>query len=163
MSDDVYSLLSDLMALPGRYSPQTLSAAKQHIRETMRGGERDALIQILVTLESLVRNRQSKYGSVAHAGSSRGDVELNEVAAILSDQEFLPSRSSLIELLQVVLKDQAPRVSSKDSREQVIRKAILAFSALEPGKRVLAFRSLRSRFIRARGSSLKDWSDIIRE
>lgn len=163
MSSDVYSLISDILGLAGKYSIGTFHAARAHVEKSLQGPDQKALLRIIQTLELLVEERARIDGVVSRPEAPRGNFELQEVIAILEDPAFIPRKSDLLSFLKKAMGKSALKVSSKDSREAVVRKAINAFVLLPQPDRTQTYKMLRARFIKARGSSLKDWSDIISE
>lgn len=162
-SDDVYALISDILGLAGRYSVENFRAARAHVEKSFQGHDQLALLRIIQTLEVLVDERARANGTVRRPLAPSGDFEFQEVVAILQDPAFMPRKSDLLTFLNKVIGKSALQASPKDSREAVVRKAMNAFPQLSQPTRTRAYRMLHARFIKARGSSLKDWSDIISE
>jgi len=162
-SNDVYALISDILGLAGRYSAESFRAARSHVEKSFQGHDQRALLRIIETLELLVYERARTDKKVGAADASSGDFELQEVVAILQDSAFLPRKSELLTFLNKVMGKSALKASPKDSRDAVVRKAMRAFLQLPEPTRTRAYKMLHARFVRARGSSLKDWSDIISE
>lgn len=162
-SDDVYALISDVFALAGKYSVKTFHAARTHVAQSLQGHDQRALLRIIRTLEVLVKERARNNVTVRRPDVPTDDFELHEIAAILQDPAFMPRKGDLLAFLNKVIGKSALQASPKNSREAVVRKAINAFSQLPQPARTRAYKTLHARFIKARGSSLKDWSDIISE
>jgi hypothetical protein len=162
-SDDVYALISDILGLAGRYSVENFRATRAHVEKSFQGHDRRALLRIIETLEVLVDERARANGTVRRSAPPSDTLELQEVAAILQDPAFMPRKADLLALLNKVMGKSTLKASPKDSREAVVRKAMHAFFQLPPSTRTRVYKMLHARFIKARGSSLKDWSDIISE
>jgi len=162
-SDDVYALISDILGLAGKYSVEAFRAARAHVEKSFQGHDQQALMRIIQTLEILVDERARTNAAHRRPDAPGRDPELQEVAAILQDPAFMTRKSDLLPFLHQALGRSALKASSKDSREAVVRKAVNVFAQLPPHARTRAYKMIHARFMRARGSSLKDWSDIISE
>lgn len=162
-TDEVYALISDILGLAGKYSVETFRAARAHVEKSFQSHDQRALMRIIQTLELLVKERGRTSGTVRRPDAPTRDPELQEVAAILQDPAFMTRKSDLLAFLNKALGKSSLKVSPKDSREAVVRRAVNVFAELPLPARTRAYKLLHARFIRARGSSLKDWSDIISE
>jgi hypothetical protein len=162
-SDEVYALISDILGLAGKYSAEGFRRARAHVEKSFQGADQRALLRIIETLEGLIEDRARAKGTLGRPDAPSGGFELQELTAILQDPAFMPRKSELLTFLNKAMGKSALKASPKDSREAVVRKAINAFPQLSQATRTRAYKMLHARFIKARGSSLKDWSDIISE
>lgn len=165
-TDDVYALIADILSLPGRYSLETVRAARDHVQDSFQKMDRAALQKVLDALESLMQRRtrertKERARERVVIPTSDSDIALQEVAAILQDQEFLPTKAELAERLGELLGDAALRGTAKDSRDVLVRRALTVIGDLPPSRRSSIYKALRRQFFQKRGSTLGDWSDII--
>lgn len=162
-NDDVFSLISDIFGIAGRYTPETFRATRGHVEKAFQGQDQRGLLKIIESLELLVAEKARSPVPAEPIEVANDEVELKEVAAILQDPAFMPRKADLLAFLNRVIGKESLKANSKDSRDAVVRKAVNVFPHLPLKLQARVYKSLHARFVNARGSSLKDWSDIIAE
>jgi len=85
-----------------------------------------------------------------------------EFKAMLLDPTFIPTKAEAQVFLKRLFGDNlATRVGSKDSRQELVDRAIRVFKDMEEDERRQVFQYVRGVYLRGRHSSLDKWSDII--
>ena len=180
--DKVYSLLADIWAILGRYEPEVFQEAQRHVAMTFRGLDREVMDDILRMFLTLTQRPLPAAGGLNEPSTEREaitessekkqkvradrlpetDPLVREVGAILEDREFLESKQDVLKLIKTHFHEQVKfRPGSKDSRNDLVAKAINAFKRMSQSEQQAVFSALRREFLKNRKSRLEEWSEII--
>ena len=169
-ASQIFSLISEIFSLAGRLDSGATETARGYILEHFKGTAQEGLLMTLDGLEHL-RGKSEPAEAPGHPIESprerspvSGSVETltREFKAMLLDPTFIPTKAEAQIFLKKLFGDSiAMRVSSKDSRQDLVERAIRTFRDLGEDERRQVFQYVRSAYLRGRHSSLDKWSDII--
>lgn len=117
------------------------------------------IIELLVGLSNRGRERSIKEPS--RNEKRERDIYAREIRAILSDNEFLPTKGDLLILLSAVVGEVPAGLAKKSGRDSVVDWAVRHISESPAAERQSRYRAIRQIFLRKRDSSLKDWAEIL--
>lgn len=176
MIRDEKQVIWRVMELIGSMQPHEFLGARHRARRILAPRVAVAMEDVLQTLERLaieievaevsapprpLAHGDASASSLTGTNSTMDDVA-REIAAILHDTQFAPTRRAVVDLAESFLLPQGMLAwSGKDSRRELVRKVLAAMTRLPPSERSTAFERLRREYLRGRQSSLTEWSDVI--
>jgi hypothetical protein len=165
-----FSLISEFFSLAARIESESAEAARKYILEHFKGNTHDGLLMILDGLEQLRGKPETAVVSgdlvepprERNPVSGSADALTREFKAMLLDPLFLPSKGEVLVLLKKLFGDSiTARMGGKESRQELVDRAVRIFKDLGEEERRQSFQYTRNMFLRGRHSSLEQWSDII--
>lgn len=160
--DAVYALVSELHRLVSTYDVATLKRAHDHVARSFAGRDQEAFLAILSALITLKGT-----GETASApdpvpyGGTEPPPKVREVHAILGDETFLAGKRDVLLLLSKLHGFSDVRSREKESRAEIVDKAVSCFRRADPAKQEKMYQAIRKAYLRGRKSGLRDWSEII--
>lgn len=178
--DEVYRLLSNILKIVADYDEEVFEATARHIESSLKGIDRDALLNVLSQLIRLKRRpipAQAYEPEVVHKRDVAPSVTLTEeppkgnrikepivreLRAILEDSSFLESKQDLLQIIRTYFGGNVSiRPDNRDSRQDLANKAVNAFCRLTQAEQHNVYSSLRRAYLKGRKSGLGEWADII--
>ncbi|WNG42863.1 hypothetical protein F0U60_01205 [Archangium minus] len=169
-ASQMFSLLSEIFSLAARLESGSIEAARRYILENFKGNTHDGLLMVLDGLEQLHGKPETSVSPGSFVEPPREKTSINasvevltrEFKAMLLDPSFLPTKAEVLALTRRVFGDsRTARMGGKESRQELVDRAIRMFKELEEEERRHAFQYIRNMYLRGRHSSLEQWSDII--
>jgi hypothetical protein len=159
-ASQIFSLISEIFSLAARLESGSTEAARRYVLEYFKGNTHNGLLMILDGLDQL-RGKSEAEVAPGHsvepprertAVSGSEEALTREFKAMLLDPMFLR---------RLFGNSITARMGVKESRQDLIERAIRMFEDLEEDARRQAFQYTRNMYLRGRHSSLEKWSDII--
>ncbi|WP_147451191.1 hypothetical protein [Corallococcus llansteffanensis] len=166
----IFSLIAEIFTLSAKTEPKSISLLHKYITENFQGETQVGLLTILKGIEYLQAASNNQPSLPMHAEENKDpflptspvDSMTREFKAMLLDGTFASSKGELVEIFRKAFGGASPlRVGNKDSKQELIERAVRSFKTMSPHERRQVFQQLRVLYLRNRQSSLEQWSEII--